>query len=104
MSIVGAVAVELEFGSILVMAGCAPQFCVCPGESHDSKLCLTEHTAKHQTKRNPVNAVFEAKWLIDRKFADPILRPDLIGRYETVDCQGASECGEQAGDPGLFMR
>ena len=104
VSIVGAVAVKREVGSVLVMAGCAPQFCGCPGESHDAKFCFTDNTAKHQTKRNPVNAVFEAKWLIDRKFADPILRPDRIGRFETVDRQGASDCGEQAGDPGLFMR
>ena len=51
-----------------------------------------------------MNNVFEAKRIIDRKFADPILRPDRIGRYETVDRQGAPECGEQAGGPGLFVR
>ena len=95
VNIVGAVAVELVFGSILAMAVFAPQFCVCPGEPHDSKFCLTEHTAKHQTKRNPVNAVFEAKWLIDRKFADPIALADM--KLWTVKVL-------PAGDPGLFMR
>ena len=56
--------------------GTVCQVCLCPGEPHDSKFCLTEHAAKHQTKRNPANDVFEANWIIDRKFADPILRPD----------------------------
>ena len=33
--------------------------------------------AKNQTARNPVNTVFDAKLLIGRKLADPIVQSDM---------------------------
>ena len=44
-----------------------------PTDSED----LIGDAAKNQTARNPENTVFDAKRLIGRKFADPIVPADL---------------------------